>query len=250
MKITSTTPFPDLSQTAGLLLVANSVAGIVDGLIPGIPPFGDRPISLVYQDKGPQVFWELQDHRGATYRVGLSSKGARWQNLAYQLSHELAHIKFGPARSNLLIETLAIAVSIRALELLRFDWGAHPPFPWDGWEAYAADLSKYIEREKTEQLSKLPNSIRTEFAGLAVKEKLRRLEVARVEVEKLPLNDAQCRAWQYAAATSLPWADIRWSGLIGIAMHTDPSPTDDPRYSFALKVLAKAIPAWVPDALR
>lgn len=250
MKITSATPFPELSHTAGLLSVAGSVAAVVEELIPGAPPFGDRPIALVYNAEGPRTLWNEQDQKSKSYRVRLSTKGALWQQFAYQLSHELGHIKLGPARSNLLIETFAVAISIRALELLTDAWAKSPPFPWNGWAKYAAGLPAYIEGTRATSLRSLPADIRDGFAERSVKERLAWLATSRNATEKLPLAHEQSRAWQHVAVTTLDGKNVKWAKLLGLAMQTAPSPMEHPEYMDSLPVLPAAVPEWVPSELR
>jgi len=250
MKIVNTTPFPELKQTTSLLAIANGIARVVDELIPGDPPHGDRAISLVYGAAGPMTFWEPEDYRSSRYRVRLSFTGAAWQQLAYQLSHELGHIKLGAARSNTLLETLAVAVSIRTLERLVDDWPENPPFPWDGWRDYAAGLKTYVANTRSKALGDLPPEIRDGFTEQPLAERLRRLAKVRVEVEKSPLNFAVMRAWQHAAVMTLPWDKLPWKDLCGLAAHTDPAPDDDIRYRHDLPLVAAKVPDWVPQELR
>ncbi len=70
MKIVNTTPFPELKQTKSLLAIADGIARVVDELIPGDPPHGDRPISLIYGGAGPMTFWEPEDYRSTRYQCG------------------------------------------------------------------------------------------------------------------------------------------------------------------------------------
>jgi hypothetical protein len=250
MKIVNTTPFPELKQTKSLLAIANGIARVVDDLIPGDPPHGDRAISLVYGAAGPMTFWEPEDFRSSRYRVRLSFTGAAWQQFAYQLSHELGHIKLGAARSNSLLETLAVAVSIRTLELLVDDWPENPPFPWDGWRDYAAGLKTYVANTRSKALGDLPLEIRDGFTEQPLEERLRRLAKVRVEVEKSALNTEVMRAWQHAAVMTLPWDKFPWKDLLGLATHTDPSPDDDIRYRHDLSLATAKVPDWVPKELR
>lgn len=250
MKIVNTTPFPELKQTKSILAIADGIARIVDGLIPGEPPHGDRTISLIYGAAGPMTFWEPEDYRSSRYRVRLSFTGATWQRMAYQLSHELGHIKLGTSRSNALLESLAVAVSIRTLELLVDDWPKNPPFAWDGWREYAAGLNGYVADRLTKATADLPPSIRDGYAEQPVEERLRRLAKVRVEVEKNPLNSEVMRAWQHAAVQTLDWDKLPWGELLGLATKTDPSPDDDIRYRHDLPLIAEKIPSWIPKELR
>ncbi len=124
--------FPVKEETAVLQAVADRVAQEVDALIPGPGPgVGGDPIICfeippAWQKMGIQAApltlhglklpGEPTGVRAGTVRIALSSVRPhdRWR-LAYQLSHELAHIKMGVLIDNYLIETFAVAVSDEVL---------------------------------------------------------------------------------------------------------------------------------------
>ena len=118
--------------------LANQVATLVDKLIPGKPkdypdegilcfdaplawdktyPLGPAPITLA----GPKLPLEPKQSKGGTIRVALSAvqPSNKWR-LAFELSHELAHVKMGVRSDNYLDETFAVAVSFEVLRQLGF----------------------------------------------------------------------------------------------------------------------------------
>ena len=252
MQVTSATGFG--TTIDGLLAVANSIAGVVDSIIPGVPPFGDRPIALEH-GAGQRVFWEHQDINGGLYRIELSSQLAFWHQTAFQLSHELAHVKMGPARSNVLLEVLATAVAFECFVRLEVRWVDSPPFAWSGWPDYARRLKETRNKTIADELANLTGSIRQCFGSQAVAEKELRLCQVRSSIGSLPLTHPESRAWQVMAAdilakTALSTGPNRWADLLGLATQTQPTAQDDPRYREDLALLGTAVPSWVPQWLR
>jgi hypothetical protein len=117
--------------------IADQVAALVDSLIPGqgkdYPEEGiicfeasrawssdiahPAPITLV----GPKLMGEPAATKSNTIRIALNGIQPfdKWR-LAYQLSHELAHVKMGTRIDNYLYETFAVAVSFEVLRRLGF----------------------------------------------------------------------------------------------------------------------------------
>src|SRR5262245_57349181 len=126
MHVTTVSGFIGPPNNSAAIAVANSVVQVIDSLIPGIPPFGEREIHVIFGSQ-PRVCWNEEDHNGSKYRIIVSSQAPYWQQLAYQLLHELAHIKMGPARSNLLVEVFAAAASLEGLSRIKDVWCTSPP---------------------------------------------------------------------------------------------------------------------------
>lgn len=280
MRVTETVGFCFPEES---LEIANSVAAVVDRLIPGEPPFGDRPIEVRLANRrgfGPLVNWDPEFHQAATYQVLLKTRSEWWQEnaiqfyhryarrcrihpnrptyswraLSFQLAHELAHVKMGPARSNLLLEVLATAVSLESLSQLFVRWQRDPPTNWRGWKRYGVNLAGYREGIIRRSFDDLPSSIRRGYAQQSYEDQQTLLHDSRSEVAGRKVTDPVSRAWQMAAADLLTrraaFRDIRWRDLLGIANHTQPSGLEDRGYREDLPLTSDAIPWWMPEWLR
>ncbi|PQO42643.1 hypothetical protein [Blastopirellula marina] len=280
MQVTETIGF-EYPQEA--LDIANSIVGVVDALIPGKTPFGERPLKLVLVDwssHGPLVFWDEHAYNAKTYEIWLRSSQPRWREfvghlwqklfrhgyvdpnrpiyswrgLAFQLTHEVAHLKMGPARSNLVLEVLATAVSLETFSGLKKAWQESPPTSWNGWSRYAERLPRYREAIVRLGTKDLPASIRQGFWQLPIEDQELSLEKTKREIENSSLLGAKSRAWQMAAAEVLVRRALsrkeRWRDLRGIAMRTDPKASDEPGYRDDLPLPADAFPWWMPEWLR
>jgi hypothetical protein len=119
--------------------LADEISAIIDEMIPGVPAdypadgivcfeapsrwtadaykangFSPPPLTFT----GPKVYDEPEDVVGGRIRIALVAHD-RWQ-FAFQLSHELAHVKMGPRTDNYLDETFAVAVSYEVLRRLGY----------------------------------------------------------------------------------------------------------------------------------
>ncbi len=254
MQITSAVGFAGGENPYGVLRIANSIAEVLDAMVPGDPPLGNRPIQIIRGDDGhswPRVLWTADDYLANQYRIVLKTETGLWQQMAFQLAHELGHVKMGPARANLLIEVFAHAISLEALARLRVHWKAMPPFPWDRWETYADSLQTYRQNAVANVLSNLPESIRQEFAEQSQEEQEQRLGNARDEISSLPLVHPASRAWQIATADYLAHHVLtihdRWHELLAIAMQTRPSATDELAFHDDLPLTSESTPTWLPE---
>ncbi|MDR3753238.1 MAG: hypothetical protein P4K93_10650 [Terracidiphilus sp.] len=119
--------------------VAAQVSSLIDSLIPGFakgyPPAGiicfeappnlgegwganPPPITLT----GPKLPGEPSETVAGTIRIALFKVQPRDKfRFAFQLSHELAHVKMGPRSDNFLDETFAVAVSYEVLRRLGYE---------------------------------------------------------------------------------------------------------------------------------
>jgi len=113
---------------------AARVVAVVDEMIPGRPEWRssnrltcfvaaekwtDRPVTLIGQvRKG-----EPRSSRANRVRIAVTPEvlpGA-YQRFAFQLAHELAHVKMDPRIDNKLIETFAVAVSFEVMHRLKYE---------------------------------------------------------------------------------------------------------------------------------
>ena len=130
--------------------VLTAVAGV---LLPYVPQRAPDRIAVEPSESGPRVLFEKSPD--GAYRVQLSVKDTRWDQFAYQFSHELCHIftnfeqreigRAGPARDHQWFEeSLCEAVALFALDRLPATWERSPPYP--GWEGYAPAFRAYAQR--------------------------------------------------------------------------------------------------------
>ena len=126
--------------------VLASVAGV---LLPDFPQYATVRINVAAGRNGPRVL-EAKAADGA-YQVELDVRDTRWDQFAYQFSHELCHIVSNYDRREIaarphqwLEETLCEVVSVVALKRLAARWQDSPPHA--GWESYAPAFARYAQR--------------------------------------------------------------------------------------------------------
>lgn len=114
---------------------------------------GVTPQVLVrFSTMGPRVL-ERKSQDGA-HVVLLNVQDRRWDQFAYQFSHELCHVltnydrrpigESGSREHQWFEETLCEVVSLVALDRLASSWAKSPPHP--GWEEYAPAFREYAAR--------------------------------------------------------------------------------------------------------
>lgn len=124
---------------------ANSVAEIVNRLIPGIPKGYNQAYVLCYLGKLGQPQTTLGPIPPAGFpldrpinevRIGVAVGQGDTQMLAFQLAHELTHVKMGAKNDNYLVELFAVAVQLEVLKRMGFSKMLAAEFqdPAVGWE--------------------------------------------------------------------------------------------------------------------
>lgn len=145
---------------ADIETVLTSVAGELLRLFP------DKqlsPIRVVTDASGPRVFFDKNAQ--GEYQVLLDVKDTRWDQFAYQFSHELCHIvsnhdhkaitDHGLARDNQWFEeSVCEAVSILTLQRMTASWQQSPPYP--EWREYAPAFQAYAARLLQQRHRELP----------------------------------------------------------------------------------------------
>lgn len=140
--------------------VLNSVA---DALLPNFPQRADSRVTVGRGTQGPVVL--LDRSADGAYRVLLDVNGARWDQLAYQFSHELCHVFTNFEHRALdaatidrdhqwFEETLCEAVSLATLDRLAVRWAESPPHP--AWRNYAPAFREYAQQRLAERHRQLP----------------------------------------------------------------------------------------------
>ena len=136
---------------------------VADTLLPSFPQHAGERILVAYSDAGPSVL--LEKSRDGAHRVFLKVRDTRWDQFAYQFSHELCHVftnhehrELAPgvlARDHQWFEeTLCEAVSLLTLERMTARWEHAPPHP--GWLAYAPAFREYAQHLLSERHRHLP----------------------------------------------------------------------------------------------
>ncbi len=140
--------------------VLGSVANV---LLPYFPQHASDRVLVESSKQGPRVL--LEKSPDGAYLVLLNVQDARWDQFAYQFSHELCHIFTNyeyreishdeSARDHQWFEeTLCEAVSIFALNRVASSWELSPPNPH--WREYAPAFREYAERLLSEKHRHLP----------------------------------------------------------------------------------------------
>ena len=129
--------------------VLASVAGV---LLPDFPQYASVRINVVAGRNGPRVL-EEKTAEGA-YQIELDVRDARWDQFAYQFSHELCHIVSNYDRREIgalagerphqwFEEAVCEAVSLVTLDRLAVRW--QHAAPHRGWASYAPAFRQYAE---------------------------------------------------------------------------------------------------------
>ena len=214
--------------------VADQVARVVEQLIPGTSPdnidvfcfappsgWGHTPITLAGE---PQTGEPAASARYPV-RVALSRSvlPADWERLAFQLAHELAHVRMDPRFDNEILETFAVAVSFEVLERMGY--------------------ARYLERAIQSLIAPLPAQIRVALATGSWSQVNLYLRQQRQYHEEHPLDYslAAAGAVLIRAAHALPW-----SRLSGIGRKNQcPPRADPPRFQFC-SLNESALPEFLP----
>ena len=140
--------------------VLNSVA---DVLAPHFPRHASARVVVGFSAAGPRVL--ARKSRDGAYLVLLNVQDRRWDQFAYQFSHELCHIFSNydqrpigddPASRGhqWFEETLCEAVSLATLKRVASAWETSPPRA--GWEGYAPAFREYAERLLSREHRRMP----------------------------------------------------------------------------------------------
>lgn len=139
------------------------LAMVANTLVSSFPQHAGERIAVAYSAAGPSVLVE-RSAEGAR-RVFLKVQDTRWDQFAYQFSHELCHIftnhehrETAPGTvvrdHQWFEETLCEAVSLFTLERMAIRWEQSPPYP--GWKTYAPAFREYAQELLGEQHRQLP----------------------------------------------------------------------------------------------
>lgn len=129
------------------------LASVADVLVPYFPQRASTRVRVASSRHGPRVL--LERSQDGAYLVFLNVRDTRWDQFAYQFSHELCHIFANSEHREIsgdvvarghqwFEEALCEAVSLFALRQLASSWENLPPYPH--WKDYAPAFREYAER--------------------------------------------------------------------------------------------------------
>jgi hypothetical protein len=189
--------------------LADVVNKTVDQLIPGFASDLPQGIILCYQvpqsvhyfdttDPPPITLSDSKLHayepnsvRAGQVRIALRYVDNHPQQFAFQLAHELAHVKMGVHLDNYLIETLAVAVSYEVL--IRMQWAT------------------YVKEEIDIDIAALPEPLQIAFKNQDFGA-LRSFWQQRSPHEGICLSD---RSFQTVGAILIRRQQVPWAHLLG-----------------------------------
>jgi hypothetical protein len=122
------------------------------------PPAGIRPLRVVHRPDRPIIDSTTNT---SIYEIGLTVNYPCYDQLVFQLGHELCHIFTDPRRSNWFVESCCEMVSLVLLRRMSELWNKNPPYA--NWKSYAPKFQEYAQnriREVSESVFKsnwLPN---------------------------------------------------------------------------------------------
>ena len=139
------------------------LASVADVLQPYFPQHAADRIQVRSSTQGPRVLLEKSSDGG--YLVLLNVQDTRWDQFAYQFSHELCHVFTNFERREIghgeiardhqwFEETLCETVSIFTLKQVASSWERSPPYPQ--WKNYAPAFREYAEQLLSENHRRLP----------------------------------------------------------------------------------------------
>lgn len=143
---------------------------VADVLAPQFPQHAGVRVVVTYNVAGPRVVGRKSSD--GAHAVLLKVQGRRWDQFAYQFSHELCHIFSNYDRRSIdgnvearehqwLEEALCETVSLVALDRLAARWSTSAPH--EGWQEYAPAFRQYAARLRSREHRRL--SPRESLAG-------------------------------------------------------------------------------------
>lgn len=124
-----------------LKAVVDSAASEFNKVFPAAPPAGLRPIRIFYRAEGP-----ITDSTSNVryYQIGLTVNSRLYDQLTYQLGHELCHIFTDPRRTNWFVECCCELTSLVVLSQMSKAWALTPPFP--NWVSYTPKIRRVFPK--------------------------------------------------------------------------------------------------------
>lgn len=149
--------------TAQVRDIAKVLRSVADVLLPHFPQRASERVVVAFSKQGPRIL--LEKSRDGAHHVLLNVQDTRWDQFAYQFSHELCHIFTNYEHREIshdastrdhqwFEETLCEAVSLFTLNRLALSWERSPPYP--AWGNYASAFREYASRLLSEEHRRLP----------------------------------------------------------------------------------------------
>lgn len=143
--------------------IRSVLESVADVLAPRFPRHASARIVVGYSATGPRVL--ARKSPDEAHIVFLTVRDRRWDQLAYQFSHELCHIfsnydqrpieaASGSREHQWFEETLCEVVSLVTLNRLASSWKESPPQA--GWEDYAPAFREYAARLLSRDHRRMP----------------------------------------------------------------------------------------------
>ena len=154
--------------------------------------------------------------------------GMDYTRFTYQLCHELGHVWMGARRTNGLIEMLADAISLEALDRMAVLWSVkYADFP--AWADFAPNYRTYRQRVEEANIATLPSHMRNATADSDWKTVTNYLRKESAGLDKSPYADG-AYSLRTLGAMVLRSRDVDWPAFVNITAATSPSPTRDANY--------------------
>jgi hypothetical protein len=129
------------------------LSSVAEVLAPNFPRHASARVVVAYSKAGPRVL--ARKSSDGAHVVLLNAQDRRWDQFAYQFSHELCHIFSNYDQRPIgddpvsrghqwFEETLCEAVSVVTLKRLAAAWKSSPPYA--GWQDYASAFREYAAR--------------------------------------------------------------------------------------------------------
>lgn len=216
-----------------LTTVAGEVLAVVRQRLSGPPPAGARSIVCIYSPSVPEVSptGEL-----TPYMIKTSVNERNYDQFAFQLAHELGHVMFDPRRTNGLVETCAVAISLQALDDLSMKWATDPPY--EIWRPYAPNFSDYRALNEQNGLADFPDEVKAAVKDKRWKEVSLYLRYRRQDQDDNYID----RGLNCLGAVMLRSQPISWSDMVGLASHTVPPTSASPRFRDNLQIDLVSLP--------
>jgi hypothetical protein len=173
-------PSKDESLSRDVAAVCMDVVGVFEKKVGKPPALGTKPfvIQQAPDDAPRAVINDLPKE----YRINLTCLNTRfYQQITYQLAHELTHHYVNPYKSNWFVESMAMAQSLLILTDMGDKWATNAPYA--NWKPAAHRFAEYRAATVSNQLVKLnltqdqvPAWIRTDLPRLVTSGKVDRPE--------------------------------------------------------------------------
>jgi hypothetical protein len=216
-------------------LVAKDALLTVSGMFAHEAPPESRPIVLKLSDT-PRADVTSDPNRIIIYLALPESSlyGMDYTRFTYQLCHELGHIWMGARRTNGLIEMLADAVSLEALDRMAVLWSVkYADFP--AWADFAPNFRTYRQRVEEVSIATLPKHVRGATSDDDWKTVAGYMRKETGGLDKTPYA-SNAYPLRTLGAMALRSREVDWTAFVNITAATSPSPTKDSRYREDLPV--------------